>query len=139
MTDPSPFGFERLEYVREAKRSKELNGLRVPFVVISASGMCGYQAEHTLGRRIVERRDEVKIFGRPHKLRARVEVMNTFSAHADEPGLVHFVGSLDRDRLKTVFLVHGDPDRQALLTDAFAEAGLTAEVEAPARGDAVTL
>nr|WP_095514686.1 MBL fold metallo-hydrolase [Rubrivirga sp. SAORIC476]PAP81469.1 hypothetical protein B1759_09115 [Rubrivirga sp. SAORIC476] len=162
MTDPSPFGFERLEYVREAKRSKELNGLRVPFVVISASGMCeagrilhhlrntieddkntvlivGYQAEHTLGRRIVERRDTVKIFGRPHTLRARVEVMNTFSAHADEPGLVHFVGSLDRDRLKTVFLVHGDPDRQALLIDAFAEAGLAADVEAPARGDGVTL
>ena len=161
LTDPNPFGFERLEYVREASRSKELNGLSVPFVVISASGMAeagrilhhlrntveddkntvlivGYQAEHTLGKRIVERRDEVKIFGRPHKLRARVEVMNTFSAHADEPGLVDFVSALDQDRLRTVYLVHGDPERQAALTDALEGAGV-ASVEAPARGHTVTL
>ncbi len=162
LEDPNPFGFERLEYVREARRSKELNGLAVPFVVISASGMCeagrilhhlrntvedekntvlivGYQAEHTLGRRIVERRPEVKIFGRPHPLRARVEVMNTFSAHADEPGLVDFVGALDRDRLRTVFLVHGEHGAQAALAEALGEAGLPADVEAPARGHRVTL
>ncbi len=161
LSDPNPFGFERLEYVREASRSKELNGLKVPFVVISASGMCeagrilhhlrntvedpkhtvlivGYQAEHTLGRRIVERRDEVKIFGKPHALRARVEVMNTFSAHADEPGLVDFVSALDPDRLQTVYLVHGDPERQSALAEAFTEAGV-ARVHAPARGEAVTL
>jgi metallo-beta-lactamase family protein len=161
LEDPNPFGFERLEYVREARRSKELNGLRVPFVVISASGMCeagrilhhlrntvesdkntvlivGYQAEHTLGRRIVERRDEIKIFGQPHPLRARVEVMNTFSAHADEPGLVDYIGALDQDRLRTVFLVHGDPERQAALTDALAEAGI-GNVESPERGHTVTL
>lgn len=162
LTDPNPFGFERLEYVREAKRSKELNALSVPFVVISASGMAeagrilhhlrntvedpkhtilivGYQAEHTLGKRLVERRPEVKIFGKPHALRAQVEVMNTFSAHADEPGLVAFVSDLDADRLQTVYLVHGDPERQAALTDAFAEAGVSADVEAPERGHSVTL
>ena len=161
LTDPSPFGFERLEYVREASRSKELNGLRVPFVVISASGMAeagrilhhlrntveddkhtilivGYQAEHTLGRRLVERRETVKIFGQPHTLRAQVEVMNTFSAHADEPGLVDFVGALDRNRLQTVYLVHGDPPRQEALADALRQSGV-ANVEAPARGHAVTL
>lgn len=161
LTDPNPFGFERLEYVREASRSKELNGMRVPFVVISASGMAeagrilhhlrnsvedprntvlivGYQAEHTLGRRIVERRPEVKIFGQPHALRAQVEVMNTFSAHADEPGLVNFVGALDRDQLQTVFLVHGDPPRQEALAAAFTEAGVR-DVQAPARGHAVAL
>ncbi|MEM0964360.1 MAG: MBL fold metallo-hydrolase [Bacteroidota bacterium] len=162
LTDPNPFGFERLEYVREARRSKELNGMTVPFVVISASGMAeagrilhhlrntvespkntvlivGYQAEHTLGKRIVERRPEVKIFGTPHPLRAQVEVMNTFSAHADEPGLVDFVGALDPDRLQNVWLVHGDPERQAKLADAFGTAGVAAEVSAPARGETVTL
>ncbi|WP_412061636.1 MBL fold metallo-hydrolase RNA specificity domain-containing protein [Rubrivirga sp. IMCC45206] len=162
LTDPNPFGFERLEYVREAKRSKELNGLTVPFVVISASGMAeagrilhhlrntvedpkhtvlivGYQAEHTLGKRIVERRDEVKIFGKPHSLRAQVEVMNTFSAHADEPGLVAFVSALDADRLQTVFLVHGDPERQTALAEAFGRAGIGAAVEAPERGRTVAL
>ena len=161
MTDDDPFGFERLEYVREACRSKELNGLATPFVVISASGMAeagrilhhlrntvedpkhtvlivGYQAEHTLGKRIVERRETVKIFGKPHRLRARVETMNTFSAHADEPGLVNFISALDPDRLRHVYLVHGDPERQAKLTDALAEAGVT-DVSAPERGHSVTL
>ena len=161
LTDPNPFGFERLEYVREASRSKELNGMKVPFVVISASGMAeagrilhhlrntvedpkhtvlivGYQAEHTLGRRLVERRETVKIFGQPHPLRANVEVMNTFSAHADEPGLVDFVSALDQDRLNEVYLVHGDLDRQEKLTTALAEAGVD-NVRSPARGEAVVL
>ena len=161
LTDDNPFGFERLEYVREASRSKELNGMRVPFVVISASGMAeagrilhhlrntvedpkhtvlivGYQAEHTLGRRIVERRDTIKIFGQPHQLNAQVEVMNTFSAHADEPGLVNFISAIDQDRLQEVFLVHGDLDRQELLTSALAEAGVTS-VRSPARGEVVEL
>ena len=64
--------------------------------------------------------------------------MNTFSAHADEPGLVDFIGALDRDRLRTVFLVHGDPERQSALADALGEAGI-ASVEAPERGHTVTL
>ena len=161
LTDDNPFGFERLEYVREASRSKELNGMRVPFVVISASGMAeagrilhhlrntvedpkntvlivGYQAEHTLGRRIVERRDTIKIFGQPHQLKANVEVMNTFSAHADEPGLVDFISAIDQDRLQEVFLVHGDLNRQEKLTSALAEAGVTG-VRSPTRGEVVEL
>ncbi|MEM1041601.1 MAG: MBL fold metallo-hydrolase [Bacteroidota bacterium] len=161
LTDDDPFGFERLEYVRKAERSKELNGMRVPMVIISASGMAehgrilhhlrnnvedpkstvmivGYQAEHTLGKRLVERREEVKIFGRPHRLRAEVAVMNYFSAHADEPGLVRFIGALDQDRLQTVFLVHGDPERQQKLEAALGNAGIIA-VENPARGESVTL
>ena len=161
LTDPNPFGFERLEYVREASRSKELNGMTMPFVVISASGMAeagrilhhlrntvedpkhtvlivGYQAEHTLGRRIVERRETIKIFGQPHPLNAHVEVMNTFSAHADEPGLVDFISALDRERLNEVYLVHGDPDRQDKLTAALAAAGVD-NVRSPARGESVVL
>src|SRR5690606_23552057 len=107
LTDDNPFGFERLEYVREASRSKALNGMHVPMVIISASGMAeagrilhhlrnnvedpkntvvvvGFMAEHTLGRRIVEQRAEINIFGQPHRLRAEVAVLSYFSAHADE-------------------------------------------------------
>ncbi len=161
LTDDDPFGFERLEYVREASRSKELNGMRVPMVILSASGMAeagrilhhlrntvedprntvmivGFMAEHTLGRRIVERREEITIFGEPHRLRAEVAVLNYFSAHADEPGLLDFVGRLDRERLKTVFLVHGDEDRQAALARALTEAGY-GDVRSPARGETVAL
>ena len=161
LTDPNPFGFARLEYVREAERSKQLNGLEEPFVVISASGMCeagrilhhlrnavederntvlivGFMAEHTLGRRIAERRDEVRIFGKMYRLRAEVASLSAFSAHADEPGLVAFIRALDPSRLKRVFLVHGEPDRQAKLTAALGAAGVTG-VEAPRRGQTVRL
>ena len=161
LTDPNPFGFSRLEYVREAERSKALNAIKAPFVVISASGMAeagrilhhlrntvadekntvlivGYQADGTLGRRIAERSPEVRIFGEMYPLRAEVEVMSAFSAHADEPGLLGFIGALDRARLRTVFLVHGEPDRQAALTDALQGIGI-ADVQAPARGQTVRL
>ena len=159
--DPSPFGFDELEYVRKAERSKELNGLTEPFVVISASGMAeagrilhhlrntvedskntvmivGYMAEHTLGRRILEKRERIRIFGEEHQLNAEVAVMNYFSAHADEPGVVGFVGKHDRDRLKKIFLVHGDPARQQKMKTALGEAGY-GDVEMPAQGDTFTL
>lgn len=161
LTDPNPFGFGRLEYVREAERSKELNAIEQPFVVISASGMAeagrilhhlrhtvadpkhtilivGYQAEHTLGRRIAERQPEVRIFGDLYPLRAEVEVMSAFSAHADEPGLLGFIGALDRGRLQTVFLVHGEMDRQEALAGALGRIGI-ADVRSPARGETVRL
>ena len=159
--DPNPFGFARLTYVRDVEESKRLNASRVPMVILSASGMCeagrilhhlrnnvadprntilivGYCAPHTLGRRIVERQKEVRIFGEPHALKARVEVMNTYSAHADEPELVEFVGHQDAERLQKIFLVHGDPAAQLALADAMVAAGYARPV-APARGQSFEL
>ncbi len=159
--DPNPFGFSRLTYIRDAADSKKLNDSRLPMVIISASGMCeagrilhhlrnnvsdprntvmivGYCAPNTLCRRIVERRREVRIFGEPHRLRAHVEVMNSYSAHADEPELVDFVSQLDPDRLKQVFLVHGDPPRQEAMALALAAGGY-GEPIAPERGDVFEL
>jgi metallo-beta-lactamase family protein len=160
-SDDDPFGFSRLMYVRDAADSKKLNTSRLPMVIISASGMAeagrilhhlrnnvedprntvmivGYCAPHTLGRRIAERREEIKIFGEPFRLRAEVEVMNSYSAHADEPELVRFVSHLNPDRLKRIFLVHGDPDRQDALTTALEAAGYDG-VHAPQRGETVEL
>jgi metallo-beta-lactamase family protein len=157
LRDPNPFGFARLAYVRDAADSKKLNESRLPMVIISASGMCeagrvlhhlrngiedprntilivGYCAPETLGRRIVERQSEVRIFGEPYRLRARVEVLDAYSAHADEPELVRFVGHLDPRRLRKIFLVHGDPSRQLALADALVAAGY-ARALAPARGE----
>ena len=159
--DSDPFGFARLTYVRDVAQSKRLNGARFPMVIISASGMCeagrilhhlrnnvgdpkntvmivGYCAAHTLGRKIVEREPEVRIFGQPHKLRANVEVMNAYSAHADQPELLRLVGHLDRDRLKRIFLVHGDPPRQLALSEALRDDGHHS-VHAPERAETVTL
>lgn len=159
--DPDPFGFARLTYIRDVAESKRLNTSRLPVVIISASGMCeagrilhhlrnnvadpkntvmivGYCAPHTLGRRIVEGEREIRIFGERHRLRAQVEVMNAYSAHADEPELVDFVGHLDRSRLKRIFLVHGDPPRQLALFDALKADG-HGDPYAPQRGEGFEL
>ncbi len=139
-TDDNPWGFHKLQYVRKASKSKSLNGIKMPMVIISASGMCeagrilhhlrnniedprntvlmvGYCADHTLGKRLIERRPEVRIFGERHTLRSDVVVMNQYSAHADEPGLLNVIQSLDQDRLRNIFLVHGAPERQNAFMD----------------------
>jgi len=159
--DSEPFGFDRLTYIRDVEDSKRLNTSRIPMVIISASGMCeagrilhhlrnniedpkntvmivGYCAEHTLGRKIVDRKREVKIFGEPHRLRAEVEVMNAYSAHADEPELVDFVGHLDGERLKNIFFVHGDAPRQLSLYEALRATGYE-HGHGPVRGEVIEL
>ncbi len=111
-----PIGMRRVVAVRASEESKKLNERTGTFVTIAASGMCeagrilhhlrhtiedprhtilivGYQAEGTLGKRLVDRVPEVKIFGEPHTVRARVVVLNGFSAHADHPALVAQAGS----------------------------------------------
>jgi len=161
LTDPNPFGFERLTYIRDVEDSKALNGSRVPMVIISASGMCeagrilhhlrnnigddrntvlivGYCAEHTLCHRIAKKLPWVRIFGEEHTLRANVEVMHSLSAHADEPGLLDFIGKLDRGRLKRIFMVHGAPKRQAAFEQALMREGYT-NISLPDYGDSVAL
>lgn len=156
-----PFGFDRLTYIRDVEKSKALNGSRVPMVIISASGMCeagrilhhlknnieddrntvmivGYCADHTLGKRIVDKVPEVRIFGDMYKLRAEVQVMNSYSAHADEPGVVSFIEKLDRERLKRIFLVHGAPERQELMKQALQNAGYD-DIAIPEHGETVRL
>lgn len=158
--DGDPFGFDRLTYIRDVEQSKRLNGSRVPMVIISASGMCeggrilhhlrnniedakntvvmvGYCADHTLGKRLIERRSEVNIFGEPHTLRAEVAVMNSYSAHADEAGLLHFLDQ-GEGRPERLFLVHGTPDRQAAFETALHEHGY-GEVVSPEHGETVAL
>ena len=135
--DEDPFGFNRLKYVREASESKALNDLHGPFVVISASGMCeggrilhhlrnniedprntvlitGFQAEHTLGRKILEGQPEVPIFGEPVKLRAEVTSLEELSGHADQRELIEWMRPVARG-LKKVFLVHGEAAPMATL------------------------
>jgi metallo-beta-lactamase family protein len=132
--DDDIFGFERLRYIRDVEESKKLNDLREPCMIIAASGMCeagrivhhisnniensnntimivGYQAEHTLGRKIVERNPEINIFGDVKQLKCEVAVMNSFSAHADKNELLEYVGRFDRSKLQNIFLVHGDVDQ----------------------------
>ncbi len=152
-----PFGFDRLHYIRDVADSKKLNELSGPALIISASGMCeagrilhhlanniedprntiaiiGYQAEHTLGKRLVDGAEEVKILGTMYRRRAEVVKYNSFSAHADHEGLMAYAGQFDRKMLRRVFLVHGDFERAtALGSDLSQRYGLDAVI--PARGE----
>ena len=135
-----PFGFDRMNYTRSVQQSKELNQLKEPAIIISASGMAetgrilhhlknniedpratilivGWQAPHTLGRRIVEKQSKVKIFGEPYQLNAEVQVINGFSAHADRDELLAWVSDL-RHPPENCFIVHGETDAATALGES---------------------
>ena len=161
-SDHSPFDFEEVRYVGDKEESKAIDASPDPCVIISASGMCeagrvvhhlkaaiespkntvaivGFQAAHTLGRRIVERRPRVRIFGVERDLRAEVVTLEGFSAHADQGDLVECASALkDRGHLRRVALVHGEPDAQRALRAKLAERGID-DVHAPAPGDTLDL
>jgi metallo-beta-lactamase family protein len=92
----------------------------------------GFQAAHTLGRRIVEREPQLRILGQQHKLRARVEVLNGFSAHADRDELRAITRPLAR-RARGAFLVHGEPDQMEKMAAFMREDGY-GRVEMPEAG-----
>jgi metallo-beta-lactamase family protein len=142
----NPFGFNELDYTASTDESKRLNRMKEPAIIISASGMCesgrilhhlknnvenpantvlvvGFMAQNTLGRRIVERLPEVKIFGDMYKLKAEVAVLDAFSAHADYREILEYIGLQHPSKLKGIFLVHGEPDAQAHLKKLLAERG----------------
>ena len=153
---PDPFGFDRLHYVRNVEDSKAINRLDGPAIIISASGMCeagrvqhhlkhtitdprnavlivSWQAPYTLGRRIVEKHPEVNIFGETYPLRARVEVINGYSAHADRQALLDWAAPI-AGGLQQVFVVHGDPEANESLADGLRSLGVD-RVTVPAFGD----
>jgi metallo-beta-lactamase family protein len=142
----NPFGFNALHFTTGVQESKALNDQKGPFIIIAADGMCeagriqhhlihnigdsnttimtvGYMAENTLGRRIRDREDEVKIHGMWLKRRAAVEEINAFSAHADYSEAISWLKALDTSRLKTIFMVHGEPKGQAVFKRHLADAG----------------
>jgi metallo-beta-lactamase family protein len=126
-------------YVRTPAESKRIDQEKRPSIIISASGMCetgrilhhlrhtvgdprntvaivGFQAEHTLGRRIEERRETIRIFGEMHPLRAEVLVMHGFSGHADGPELRRHLAPVARG-CRHAMLVHGEPGEAAALRE----------------------
>jgi metallo-beta-lactamase family protein len=158
--NPDLFGDRHVRYVDKVHESIELNSRPEPCVIISASGMCeggrvlhhlkhniedprstiliaGYQAPDTLGRRLVERRPEVRILGRMFPRKAEVVVLNGLSSHADHDGLVRSLQPLC-DRTRQVCLVHGEPERAAALAAALRPAGFD-KVVIPDRGESIPL
>ncbi len=154
----SPFDFDGLRYVADTAESKRLSASDEPCVIIAGSGMCeggrvlhhllgtmedaknailivGFQAQHTLGRRIVEKRSRVNVFGMEHDLNAEVVVLNGFSAHADQQGLLDFAEAVRaHGALTDIALVHGETGAQKVLQRLLKERGF-ARVRVPAQGD----
>ncbi|HSR16494.1 MAG TPA: MBL fold metallo-hydrolase [Ignavibacteriaceae bacterium] len=156
-----PFGFYRLTYIRDAEKSKELNTFKEACMIISASGMAeggrilhhlktnigdpnnlilfaGYAAKETLARKIMDGAEEVNILGSPYKVKAQVKKMDYFSAHADQNGLLNYLDFSKKERLKNIFLVHGEPEETIPLMEKIKTKGYK-RVYYPQKGDAFEL
>lgn len=145
------FDFRLVRYTRDVNESKALNERTGPMVIIAASGMAesgrilhhlahgagdprntilivGFQAEHTLGRRIVERQPTLRVFDEEIPLRAEVQVLTGYSAHADADGLTRWLDATAKaaGHKPTVSLVHGEADAQDALRARLAAAGYEA-------------
>lgn len=156
-----PFVFDRLKYTESVEDSKKLNGLTYPHVIISSSGMAeggrilhhlrnnignhrnlvlfvGYAAKETLARKMMDGERKVKIFGEVHKVRCRVEKLDHFSAHADRGDLLKYAGMTPPERLKHIFLMHGELEQMEPLRHALRSQGY-ANVHMPERDEVFAL
>jgi len=129
--DKSLFGFENLKYIQNADESKALNTSNEPCIIISASGMAdagrvkhhimhavsdekntilivGYCSPRTLGANLLEGKKQVHIYGDYYDLKADVESIHSYSAHADYSELIQFLSCQEKEKVKTIFLVHGE-------------------------------
>ncbi len=151
-----PFAARYIRYVSSVEESKRLNAMKGPCVIIASSGMCeggrvlhhlkhaiqdeaniiaivGFQAEHTLGRKLVEGWDVVPIFGVPTPRRAQVVRFNGLSAHADRHDLLAYVRSIKPAPAK-VFVVHGEEKQAFSLAAAITAEHPRINVIVPERG-----
>lgn len=145
-------------FTSKVEDSKAVTASDDPCIVIAASGMCeygrilhhlkhgienpkntvvivGFQAEHTLGRRLVEQQEEVRIFGDMFKRKAEVEVLDAFSAHADRNDLLAYARKVNP---RAIYLTHAESEQRAALAEAL-RAENRFEVFEPAKGDVVEL
>ena len=152
----NPLDFPGLKYTQTADESRALNEKKESMIIISASGMCeagrikhhlkhnlwrkestvifvGYQAEGTLGRRLVDGAKRVKIFGEEITVNARVEMMDGFSGHADRDGLLNWIGAFSVKPRK-VFIVHGE-ETGMLEFSGYIKERFGIETVIPARGE----
>ncbi len=150
-----PLEYPGMVFVGTPEESMALNDTPGPMIIIAASGMCeggrvlhhlkhcaqdedniilicGFQAENTLGRRIVEKRETVKILGEEVPLRARVEIINALSAHADRAGLSDWIGEV-KDNVRQAFAVHGEPEKVSAMVELLKDKGI-ANAVAPMPG-----
>ena len=157
-----PFSPPGLTYVSGIADSRQLQNSDEPCIVIAGSGMCeggrilhhfskglgrpensvvivGFMAQHTLGRRLVERRKSVKVYGVYRDVHADIHTLDGLSAHADRDDLVTFARRLSAvGAVRRVALVHGEDRARDQLATALSEAGLPEVIQA-AKGQQIEL
>jgi metallo-beta-lactamase family protein len=156
----SPFAFTNLRTVASVEDSRALANTDGPYMVIASSGMMeggrilhhlernigdpnavilitGYQAEATLGRKLLEGISPVTIYGKMHNVKAQIVSLDALSAHADQTGLLNFI--MKTKGLKRVFLVHTETAKAETFKKLLAEKMPTLEVKIPAVGDSFEL
>jgi metallo-beta-lactamase family protein len=150
-----PLTFPGMTFIGTPEESMALNEASGPMIIIAASGMCeggrvvhhlkncvadpdnvvlivGFQAENTLGRRVVERRNPLKVLGEEVELKARVEVINALSAHADRAGLTDWIDEV-KDNVRHAFAIHGEPEKVSAMVELLKDRGV-ANAVAPMPG-----
>jgi metallo-beta-lactamase family protein len=158
--DSPLFDFSLVNYTRDVEDSKRLNSLQGPAIIIAASGMAeagrilhhiknhagdhrncilfvGFQGEHTLGRRIQDGADVVRIFGEEHPIRAEVETIGGYSAHADRNELRGWVKRLGGP-IRRAFCVHGEGTALTAMAAILKAEGIP-EVHVPGHGESFVL
>ena len=151
----NPREYPGMTFIGTPEESMALNDAAGPMIIIAASGMCeggrvlhhlkqcasdpdniilivGFQAENTLGRRIVEEKNPIRILGEEMELNARVETINALSAHADRDGLMDWFDKVGK-RVKHAFAVHGEPEKVEAMRKLLLEHGAP-KVSAPVPG-----
>jgi metallo-beta-lactamase family protein len=159
--DGDAFGFPNLHYITSTEDSKKLNELDEPCIIISASGMAeagrikhhianhiedvrccvllvGYTTADSLGGQLKNHAKKVTIFGKEYDVRAEVAVMDSFSAHADYKEIINYLSCQDKNKVKKLFLVHGELETQQIFREKLLAEGYLA-VEIPALHELVVL
>ncbi|KQS30804.1 MBL fold metallo-hydrolase RNA specificity domain-containing protein [Dyadobacter sp. Leaf189] len=150
------FDFENLIYLESADASRAVSNYNEPCIIISSSGMVqggrveqhveanignpyatilmiGYASEGTLGWRLLNGQDTISIRGKQLPVLANIEKIDVFSGHGDQNDLLRFVKMQDPEKLKRVFLVHGEQQSMAEFQSKIQENGFKS-VEIPVRG-----
>ncbi|MCQ2279303.1 MAG: MBL fold metallo-hydrolase [Bacteroidales bacterium] len=145
-TDPDPFGFQKVHYIRSISDSKKLNSYNRPCIIISASGMMeagrvkhhlannienpkttilcvGYCSPTTLGAKIMRGDSEVSIFGSKYKVRATLARIEAFSGHADYKELIQYLSCQNKKKVKNIFIVHGEDSSRIAYSQHLKDAG----------------
>jgi len=156
----NPLLMPQLRFTKTAEESRALNDLDKPAIIISASGMAyagrilhhlkhnlwrpeasvlfiGYQAQGSLGRRLIEGAKKVKVLGEEISVKATVYSLDGFSAHADQGQLLNWLAHF-KSKVATIFLVHGEPEASDTFSKLLTEK-LAVSSYIPSYGDIATL